>query len=75
MPTGGNLYTQNRLVDCLVDIQDSRLELSVCTIVNGYDGFLGGDGNVLKLIVVVIAQVCECTKKLFFLTAELKEKE
>lgn len=51
-----------------MDIQDSRLELSVCTIVNGYDGFLGGDGNVLKLIMVVIAQVCECTKKPFFLT-------
>ena len=45
---------------------DSRLELSVCTTVNGYDGFLG-DGNVLKLIVVVIAQVCERTKKLLFL--------
>ena len=39
----------------------------MCTTVNGYDGFLGGDGNVLKLIVVVIAQVCERTKKLLFL--------
>ena len=34
---------------------------------NGYDGFSGGDGNVLKLIVVVIAQACERTKKLLFL--------
>lgn len=56
-----------------MDIQDSRLELSVCMIVNGYDGFLGGDGNVLKLIMVVIAQVCECTKKPFFFLTFLEK--